>query len=657
MRAIFYFRFIAIHLLLLTVFRVVFYLYFKSGQVVSFKDISTAFFLGLRFDLRLTLLLMLPLLFSFGSISPFRSSIAMRSWRFLYTGLFGIVFLLYFLDFGFFAYLNSRMNSAIMEFFQNPDISLGMLWSSYPMVWITLGFCSLLFIYTLILKIFVFTSVRQKPRGWPQWTVTTSFVFLFLTGLYGSVSQYPLRWSDAFFSHHNYLSHLALNPVLYFAETYNFAKAPGFDREKVKAYYPLIKDFVGALPNSSKESYQIPRPVKAIPRSEPMNVVVIVMESLAMSKTSLSNNPLDPTPNVARIAREGLLFNHYYSPCEGTARNIFSIMTAIPDVTKVETSTRNPLVVDQKLIANNYKDYRKLYFLGGSASWANIRGIFSNNIQGVEIVEEGAFDKSKTDVWGLSDLDLFIEADKVFTSSPRHQPFFAVIQAASFHRPYTIPENALGFKKQPMDIEKLKNAGFYSQEQWDSLRFSDYSLGHFFELAKTKPYFKNTLFVITGDHGLPDDGGANVSPGYKEFGIARYHVPLIFYNQQLIPEPRIDSRPAGHVDLMTSAADLAGVDHENTTLGRSLFNTSYDSERYAFIYNYYSEIGEFGLMGSQFYYRYDDIKKGQLYNLSSENPTEDLKMKEPEVFERMERVAQAHMEYSRYLLFNNQKQK
>lgn len=656
MRATLFFRFIILHMILFTFLRLIFFLSFKNSESYILADIRKAFFLGLRFDLRLVLLMLLPLLMGILWFSPLKSRFAKKIWRFFYSIVGATVFVFYIFDFGFYGYLNSRINSAILTFLENPDISFAMMWETYPVIWVAIGFIAIVSVYSFLLKRFVFLPLPSTFLHLPRWFLSFAFVFVFFAGLYGSVSQYPLRWSEAFFSHHHYLSHLSLNPVLYFAETYSFSTQSGFNIEKIKKNYPLMKSYLGSE-GTRDDQYLLSRKVKAQGRKKPLNVVVIIMESLAMSKTSLSNNPLNPTPYLQQIAQEGLLFNNYYSPCEGTARNIFSIMTGIPDVTKVETSTRNPLVVDQKLIANSYKNYRKMYFLGGSASWANIRGIFSHNIEGVEIFEEGAFDKTKTDVWGVSDLDLFIEADRVLSQNSLQKPFFAVIQSASFHRPYTIPLNALQFKKQSEPYEKLKEAGFYSQEQWDSLRFSDYSLGHFFALAKKKPYYKNTLFVITGDHGLPDEGGVNVPEGSHIWGLERYHVPLLLVNKQVIPQAGRDERLAGHVDLMTTAADLAGVEHTNTTLGRSLFNKDFDRERYAFLYNYYSEIGEFGLVSSRYYYRYDNLKQGQLYDLSAKNPALDIKDKAQDVFERMDELAKAHMEYARYLLLNNGKDK
>lgn len=654
-RATLFFRFIFLHLIVFTLFRLVFWFYFRTDSYET-ALLAKAFVLGFRFDLRLALVMVLPLVALCWFFSPTTSALAKRVWTTFYAVVGLFLFLFYFLDFGFYGYLNSRMSSVILSFMENPDISLGMMWQAYPLIWIFAGLFALTGLYAFALARLVFAPTAQPLYRLPRWLVSVAFAFVFLAGAYGNLSQYPLRWSDAFFSQYHFISHLSLNPVVYFFETYKVTKNSDFDRKKVQQYYPIIKEYLGSA-GTPGDSFQVPRLVKAKSVDKPMNVVVIVMESMAMSKTSLTGNPLDPTPYLAKIASQGLQFTNYYSPAEGTARNMFSIMTAIPDVmkTKESTSTRNPLVVDQKLIANAYKNYQKLYFLGGSASWANIRGIFSHNIDNIEMIEEGSFDRSSTDVWGISDLDLFIEADKRLSQIPANKPFFAVIQSASFHRPYTIPKDKLQFELKPTPEDQLLKAGFDKQEQFDSLRFSDYSLGHFFELAQTRPYFENTIFVITGDHGLPDGNGSNVPLGRHQWELEKYHVPLVIVNPKLFPKPLVDTRMAGHPDLMTSAASLAGVSHVNTTMGRSLFDSEYDKERYAFVYNYYSQIGEFGLIGPRYYYRYDTLKKGQLYDLESQDPTKDLKDELPEVFRRMEDVANAQIEFSRYLLFNNHK--
>lgn len=649
------FRFVIFHVILFTLLRVIFYFVFRVNAPFKTSEVINAFYLGMKFDLRMILLLALPLiLLGWGKYQPLHSLLLRRLWSLFFVICMGAVFIIYIFDFGYYGYLNSRISPAIFDFLKNPEISGEMLWQSYPVVWVSFGFMLIMLVYYRLVKSIIFKNSKTFFLWMPSPAAIGLFVLLFVYGVYGHFSQYPLRWSDAFFSPHHFLSHLSLNPLLYLVETSEFKDKENFSIEKVRKSYEVMAPYL-LVDQPNSQTLEFRRKVSPSENATPMNVVVIVMESMALSKTNLMSNSLNPTPSLEVLAKESYWFSNYYSPAEGTARNMFSIMTAIPDVFKGQTSSRNPLIVDQNLIMNSYNGYKKWYFLGGSASWANIRGIFSHNIQDIDIVEEGAFNAGRTDVWGVSDLDLFIEAHRRFAEQPQDKPFVAVIQSASFHRPYTIPKDHKDFKTLDVDLKRLKEAGFYSLEQYNSLRFSDYSLGYFFKLAKKSPYYKNTLFVVTGDHGLPDDGGVNVTEVRQQLGLERYHVPLVLHNKKLFSEPFQDTKPGTHMDLMTTVAALVGVSHENTTLGRNLFDTRYDKERFAFSYNYYSEANERGLLNEDFYYRFDDVKGGQLYNYSAATGASDVKDKFPEVYERMKVLTESYFETSKYLLYNNKK--
>ncbi len=59
------------------------------------------------------------------------------------------------------------------------------------------------------------------------------------------------------------------------------------------------------------------------------NVIVVILESFASYKTSLSGNPLDSTPNIARLASEGYYFKNFFTPSTGTARSIWTFVTGL----------------------------------------------------------------------------------------------------------------------------------------------------------------------------------------------------------------------------------------------------------------------------------------------------------------------------------------
>ena len=129
---------------LMVVLRAVFYFGFSplSGDSdIATDTILTAWGIGLRFDLRLALLLMLPLaaLAYLPWLNLLRSSIArFVGHAYLLLALL-LVVLTYILDFGHYAYLGDRLNVTALRFLEDTAISTQMVWESYPVIWITLG--------------------------------------------------------------------------------------------------------------------------------------------------------------------------------------------------------------------------------------------------------------------------------------------------------------------------------------------------------------------------------------------------------------------------------------------------------------------------------------------------------------------------------------
>ena len=329
------------------------------------------------------------------------------------------------------------------------------------------------------------------------------------------------------------ISILALNPIQNLFDTVNAARGTRPDIEATRESYPRVAAWL-RVPNPDPQKLDFMRTVPGTPaerQEKPLNVVVIIMESMTWPRTSFSPNltgiPEDTTPNLMALSKDSLYYPLFFAPTRTTARAIFTTMTGIPDVNRSGgTSSRNQALVDQALMMNEFKGYSKYYMIGGSASWANIRGFLSHNIEGLHLLEEGSWKAPNTDVWGLSDLDLFREAAAALTKSPK--PFVAVIQTAGFHRPYTIPEDNAGFQiKQPSEAI-LKNYGFTGADEYNSLRFSDHSLGEFFKIARQQPWFDNTVFAIFGDHGL-NDTSLNMSPGYLACRLQSNHTPMLIY--------------------------------------------------------------------------------------------------------------------------------
>ena len=249
------------------------------------------------------------------------------------------------------------------------------------------------------------------------------------------------------------------------------------------------------------------------------------------------------------------------------------------------------------------------------------------------------------------DLDLFREAAAALTKSPK--PFVAVIQTAGFHRPYTIPEDNAGFQiKQPSEAI-LKNYGFTGADEYNSLRFSDHSLGEFFNIARQQPWFDNTVFAIFGDHGL-NDTSLNMSPGYLACRLQSNHTPMLIYAPGLVAagklQPGVDGRPCGQPDIFPTLASLAGIPYRYNAMGRNLLDPDTKRDEMQFLGG--ETESTVRLVENGYCY----IRETDEHMYKMDAPVlEDLLNTDPERAAHMRQYAQDFYNASKYLLYNNKK--
>lgn len=616
------------------------------------------FWLGLRYDLRLVSIIGLVLLIlgAFKPLNPFKNPAAKKGW----TWVLGLVFLLliifYIIDFLHFRYLNQRLNASALSFLQDAGISASMVWQTYPVIQLLLAIIVLTWLMLLSLRrIFRWTEKTASPVTTPyKWISPIILGVVFAIGIFGRVGQYPLRWSDAFNLGSDFKANIALNPIQSFFSSFSF-RSTSYDIAKVRASYNQMADWLDV---SEKDSAALTFSRQVLPDSianwtgdKTPNVVLVICESFSGYKSSMWGNPLNTTPYFAELCNNGLFFDNCFTPTIATARGVWATLTGIPDVELVKTSSRNPMMVDQHMIVNEFKDHSKYYFIGGSTSWANIRGILNNNINGLKIFEEQDYDAPKIDVWGISDKHLFLQADKILRKE--QHPFFAVIQTADNHRPYTIPEEdreALGIVNFPLD--SLRKYGFESNEELNAFRYTDYSFKTFMEAAKTAPYFDNTLFVFIGDHGIAGNAGPLFPASWTKNSLSSNHVPLLFYAPGKIPVKRINDL-ASQVDVLPTIAGIANIPYRNTTLGRDLASMHFSgkgTESRAFILDINNK--NRGIIYDQYYY--SKSLQGNVQSLVWADFTKAQDKPEPPN-DWYEWWSQAYFETARYLLLHNKK--
>lgn len=655
---------IALVFALLAALRLVFVLGF-SGLALNTPALLETLGIGLRFDLRLTVLILLPL--AVLAWLPRWNLTTLPILRWLARGYLlialAVVGLVYIIDFGHYAYLGVRINATVLRYLQDAQISQQMVWETYPVVWIASCWLTAvaLWVWALIrLERLTLDQERKIISKWALVPVSVMGVVAVLLALLGRVANLnlenpvPLRWSDAFFSGNNQVAAVGLNPVLFLYDTLKVGQAQ-FDEAQVREHYPQIAQYLGVdQPDAQRLDFVREQGVQPyrLAGERPPNVIFVMLESLGTSAVGAYGNPLDPTPNLDRLATQSWFFKHFYVPVTGTAKTVWASITGVPDVTRQETATRNPLITRQRTLINAFEGYQKFYMIGGNAGWANINALIRQSIDGVQLFEESHWRSPRVDVWGISDLDLFKESDRLLRAVPKDQPFFAYLQTSGNHRPFTIPEQNDGFQVKDVTLEQVQAAGSRSVEQYNAVRLLDYNIGRLMEIAKAGGYYDSSIFVFFGDHNTRISQIPHMAPAFEQLGLESNNVPLLIHAPGL--QPRVIEEAVGLVDLLPTVAGMAGIPFRNGALGRDIQQPAPEGER---VVPLVLREGTFPIIGGvtkDFLLQMQhDGSSPTLHDLASPTPRDDVAAQHPEEFRRLNGLTRGLHETARMMLYRN----
>jgi phosphoglycerol transferase MdoB-like AlkP superfamily enzyme len=201
------------------------------------------------------------------------------------------------------------------------------------------------------------------------------------------------------------------------------------------------------------------------------------------------------------------------------------------------------------------RGYDTTFLYGGYGYFDNMNAFFSGN--GFDIVDRNDLADDEitfANAWGVCDEDILRHSlDEFDGSYKNNKPFFGFIMTTSNHRPFTFPDGKI-------DIPSHEGRS-------GGVKYTDYALQQFFETARTKPWFDNTLFVVVADHCAH-------SAGKSELPVHRYHIPLFVYAPKLIKPGKVDTL-ASQIDLMPTLLGKLNWSYESKFFGRDILNREF----------------------------------------------------------------------------------
>lgn len=292
------------------------------------------------------------------------------------------------------------------------------------------------------------------------------------------------------------------------------------------------------------------------------NVCVIILESFASEYTGRQGY----TPFLDSLMAEGLSFKQTFANGKQSIDAMPSVLSSIPMMIEPFTTTAYASN-DINSFATYLKPlgYRSAFFHGAPNGSIGIQAFINNaGFDQYYGLDEYPNKEDFDGTWAIWDEEYLQYMVGCLDTIP--QPFVSAVFTSTSHHPFLYPEKHKGkFKAGPHPM-------------YECIGYTDYSLKRFFETAKTKDWYKNTLFVITADHTT-----IITNPEYlNSRGI--YEIPIMFYHPT---DSRLQkvvmNKTMQQIDILPSVLSYLGYKKDYFAFGKDIFSAT-EEENYAINY-------------------------------------------------------------------------
>lgn len=319
----------------------------------------------------------------------------------------------------------------------------------------------------------------------------------------------------------------------------------------------------GLSVNIKPKALKYPKsPLKA-DENKNYNILIITVEGLRFDM-------LDPEimPEVWRFSKEAIVFKNHYSGGNGSRFGIFSLIYGLSGTYwhSFLANRVSPVLVDS-LIDRNYE------FI-----------VLSSTRLTFPEFRKTAFIRIPDAITDTFDTGLSYERDRIITEKflnfiakrEHKRPFFSFMFFDSSHQPYLYPE---GFEKFRLVLEG-KEINYFKDVSEDrahlirnryknSVHYEDHLIGKIIKGLKEKGLLKNTIVVITGDHGeeFYENGYVGHTSAFNDF---QTRVVFVLWHPEAKPAEREDL--TSHIDLVPTIMKSLGYKnpYEDYSQGTSL---------------------------------------------------------------------------------------
>jgi len=521
--------------------------YDQTSQL-SGVEICGIFWHGLKMDISTACyLLLLPgLLIAFRLFLPFRF---INRFIRIYTLVFLIIAsILIVLDLGLYPHWGTRVNVTVFNYMDDPvaigasvsmgDVLLGLLISSS----LVGGF---LFFYK---KLFPEGLVNSLKLKWYTMPGQIFIVAILILPIRGGLDTSPLNLSSVAFSPKLYVNQAATNFL------WNFGKSVEKRKRLSNPCIYMNKDESKRIFNDFQKQdtlLQYPQLLKLNPEKQP-NVILIILESFSNKVIAPLGGMHGIAPNLDSLCTKSTVFTSFYSTGNRSDRGISALLGGYPSLLSTSIMVYPEKSHSLTLLPEyfNRKNYNTSFYYGGDINFYNLKTFVLQGKYG-KLVTKSDFpsELGRMSKWGVPDGYVFEQATEDLKNEK--EPFMKTIYTVSSHPPFDVP-----FSKIPGNSNRDKYL--------NSVAYTDSCLGAFINAFRKSPLWKNTLLIVTADHGTMEPGPTDITDP------ASYRIPLIWSGGVVDSLQRIETITQ-QCDFGTSLVHQLGWKTDYTRFSKDFF--------------------------------------------------------------------------------------
>lgn len=499
-------------------------------------DISTACYLLLLPGLMIALRFFLPARFVNGFIIVYTILLL------LFASMVTV------LDLGLYPHWGTRVNVTVFNYMSDPvAVGASVSWTDVLLGLVIVGGLVGGFVY-FYKRLFPHGIVENQKVQWYTLPILLLVVGALILPMRGGLDTAPLNLSSVAFSQKLYVNQAASNYLWSFAKSVEKRKrlsnpcAYMDPRESIQ----LFNDF-----RSHDTLVQRPQLIRLDAQQRP-NVILVILESFSNKVIAPLGGLQGVAPNLDSLCMKSTVFTQFYSTGNRSDRGISALLGGYPSLLSTSIMVYPEKAHSLTLLPEyfNRNNYNTSFYYGGDINFYSLKSfVLQGKYKTLVTKADFPSELGRMTKWGVPDGFVFEKATQDLKSEK--EPFMKTIYTISSHAPFDVP------------YSKFKGTS-YSDQYLNSVAYTDSCLGAFVDALRESPLWKNTLLIVTSDHGTNQPGPTDITDP------ASYRIPLIWSGGVVDSLQRIETITQ-QCDLGTTIVHQLGWETDPAPFSRDFF--------------------------------------------------------------------------------------